>query len=923
VADVTPQAQNFQPFFPGLGSLGENHPALASLLQLALQSMTSGTGMSMMGFNEQNMFDRMEQQRLTEQHFQVVGQAARQDSEQVINSMRGMFHTFGMPFGPKQLQFAQQVASAWSSVAPIFTMISPDTADALGGRRGLDSVFAHYAEMAGRNRYDPETREIGMSAKHIEKLVNDVTEGMYGGERYLYAPLSAGKAGELFNELQAAGMTPGTSRLEDLRRHKPQRLQELMSDAGLSGRELESLTAADRQRLLHAPKVQDELRSFDSKAVISTLKHWGNAVEAMKEVFGDAGMPNAPMSMIINQLRSFTQGGFRQMDPNQIAMHVRTMRNLMRGAQIGPEGAATLMEQAKAQAMRQGIEPMFAEQAAMDSLAFAQAYKLSGRGGYFGWGQPTEEKLLEERNSLRVSAMSSRMSNRIGLLARLAEEGTFEEGSEASAMRQAVESGKTGYQYRGQTKSFLDLNENQFVKALAGSSKTLTQGEIQFELQNESANRRPIYERPELLTPVLRAQGQEFFRKIVRPSVAASIGVGLREQLAGIVKPEKADDAAKAAAEVIDQAVQSNDFRPEFVQDRAARRKFLGGKLEQFFQQRAREGDTVATAILNKFPDAEARAKYFEQRGDLAFDRADEEIRRESHGQQSIWDRIHLHSQDLVEDASNAMANAQSQAQIQDALKTVGTGGPLRRFVESIMRPGKKSIPQIAAETFGAVHGREVLDALNRPTDGEDAGFNVQSISDTFKAWQNSQDEYTQANPQDRRDKFNVMNAKAKEFQDVLQRLRKQMEHTGMARDVTTPPGVVSQAIIDAGTMREALASGTATDDNREAYKQEMRRVTENLSRDPVTAYRLGAAGIQSVKELERLQTQMDRDGLTEEITENQQRLLTDVRARSETDQGTGSADNIRQVEIGRLILKDVDLGSGVLQFSPEDPEAP
>jgi hypothetical protein len=923
VADITPQAQQFQPFFPGLGSLGENHPALMSLLQLAMQSMTRGTGMAPMGLSEQNMFDRMEQQRLTEQHFHVVGEVAKQDSAQVINAMRGMFHTFGMPFGPKQLQFAQQVASAWSSVAPIFTMVSPDTADALGGRRGLDSVFAHYAEMAGRNRYDPETREIGMSAKNTEKLIKDVTEGMYGGERYLHAPLSAGKAGELFNELQAAGMMPGTSRLEDLRRHKPQQLQALMSEAGVGGRELESLSATERQRLLHAPKVQDELRSFDSKAVIGTLRQWGNAVEAMKEIFGDAGMPNAPMSMVINQLRSFTQGGFRQMDPSQIAMHVRTMRNLMRGAQIGPEGAATLMEQAKAQAMRQGIEPMFAEQAAMDSLAFAQAYKLSGRGGYFGWGQPTEEKLLEERNSLRVSAMSSRMANRIGLLSRLSEEGTFEEGSEAGAMRQAVESGKTSYRYQGQTHNLLDLDENQFVKALSSSSKTLTQGEIQFELQNESANRRPIYERPELLTPVLRSQGQEFFRKIVRPSVAASLGVGLREQLAGTVTASQADDTAVAAAEEISQAVQSSDFRPEFVQDRKARREFLGHRLEQFFQQRAQAGDTVATSILNKFPDVANRHKYFEQRADLAFDRADEEVRRGSQGQQSIWDRIHLHNPELVEDTSRAMVNASSQAELQDALKTVGTGGPLRRFVEAMIRPGKKNIPQIAAETFGGVHGREVLDALNRPASEDDPGFSAQSIADTFKAWQDSQEEYNQANPNDRRDKFNVMTTKAQEFQNVLARLRKQLERSGMARDVTTTPGVVSQAIIDAGTMREALANGTVTDDNREAYKQEIRNVTESLSRDPVTAYRLGPVGIQSVKELERIQSQIDSSGLTEELATNQQRLLSDVKSRTDSEQGGGSADNIQKVEIGRLILKDIDLGSGVLQFSSEDPEGP
>src|SRR4051812_26282748 len=140
--NIYPSQQDYTPF----SSFGDNTSPVTTLLQLALQTMTSGRGFAMMGVNDRNLFDRMEHQRMTFRHMDMLKEAAKMDQVNAERAIQGVFQSFGVSYGDAQREGAQFYAKFAPTILPFLAQVAPEQLDAAFGRRGSSTVFGHFAE---------------------------------------------------------------------------------------------------------------------------------------------------------------------------------------------------------------------------------------------------------------------------------------------------------------------------------------------------------------------------------------------------------------------------------------------------------------------------------------------------------------------------------------------------------------------------------------------------------------------------------------------------------------------------------------------------------------------------------------------------------------------------------------------------------
>jgi hypothetical protein len=120
-----PQAKEFTPFFPNMGQFGQQNPGTASLIQMAVTAMGGGTH-AMLGTNDQNLYDRFEQNRMSQQHFAIMQKMAAQDADRISDTVRGAYMMVDRPYDQGGQDFAASMAKGWETAGPIMTMIPQD-----------------------------------------------------------------------------------------------------------------------------------------------------------------------------------------------------------------------------------------------------------------------------------------------------------------------------------------------------------------------------------------------------------------------------------------------------------------------------------------------------------------------------------------------------------------------------------------------------------------------------------------------------------------------------------------------------------------------------------------------------------------------------------------------------------------------------
>jgi hypothetical protein len=455
-----------------------SHPLAPMVLQPVINALFGHGGIMPAQFApQQGFYDQWRSKQYWQARQAAMTTASQADRETYVHMLRGMAQMSGTPWGLSQQRSANVMAGDVAFMAPFLAQAMPETFDALHGTRGSATVMASFLHKGGLTGVDPVTGRTGISGESAGVLAAEMHRRFFGVDADLagWRGLSAGRAGALYDELQNRGvmgmsvgaMSPAertqallgsmTSRQDMFRLIQAQdqdKFKRITTAAGttdidrLAGMEgVVTNTLTDLQKN-DQTKFDALVRQLDASKIGNRLKEMSGAVAAMREIFGDAGRPNAPMSELIEGLNSLTQGGLATMNPAELERSVRTTQVIARTSGMGMQALAGLTAQSANTAMRMGLDPRFGLLAAQGAAEFGAAYGQVGRGDVAGWGRADREKVTLLDDQLRLHAAASPMANQLGAAMRIFETQQANGGARGplAALAKAIQSGASEFE---------------------------------------------------------------------------------------------------------------------------------------------------------------------------------------------------------------------------------------------------------------------------------------------------------------------------------------------------------------------------------------------------------------------------------------------------------------------------------------------
>jgi hypothetical protein len=705
--------------FEGVPGFGGSNPFSMALGifggPIATQAMGS-VGMFPSGlFHDQNVFDVLEQRRFTEIYRQTLQSAAQAERANYMRTLRGMAALTGTPFGGRQREAAGQLADAAVALAPVAAELMPEFLDELGGQRGSAAVMARGIALAGRYRLDPVTGRLGTSAESGGQLARTLYRDMYEqNDPRAMAGLSAGQAGSLFDELTRRGLlgaaTPrqAVGELATARRAEWERLAQ---GAGVTlPTDTRDLTPEQIDKLKLDPAVAEKLRSFDADKVKQSLRAYASAVSAVRDLFGDAGRPNAPMSALISGLEALTQGQLSQLDPGDAARMVRETHALSRVTGVGIDTALMMQQHAAARAEQLGLNPVFGVQAMQGGLAWAGAYRALGGASSHAWGRLNADALAQLDVNLRTQAVASPLANMMAAASRVSETvGDFKPGTRAAAYVEAVRRGD--YQFADpETGKVLPVSMDQaaFTKMLteapnaAGKLTGLSAQAVVDVLGQVETNKEQLARRPAMVRGVREAMGP----LEVHPWIAAQLSDSLGRTLMGAgVSQGAAREAAARSARVIERAFK--ELSPDQWGNAGDRERMLGKILEQEALTTSAGVEMMTKGIDTSVFYREAASQFYGH-----WERA---AARSPYRNLAPQQAIALTHPAFLEQERALRIRAESEAQESELLAPLGNASLVRRAVKALQetRPGDEdALKRAISSVLGGVENADVVKGM-------------------------------------------------------------------------------------------------------------------------------------------------------------------------------------------------------------------
>lgn len=452
---------------------GFNQPGLSGMMMQMfvapqLSKMMGSIGMMPGGLGSQNILDMLDAQRFQQQQQQILGAVSGQDQAGFLRTIQGIQALTGAPMGPDQRAAAQRLASTAASLGSTFAPMAPEMVDMLAGPTGSASVMAMRMQQFNRFRTDPVTGQMGFTPESNIQMAEQLFEEMFAPENIAgMRGMRAGQVGSLFNELGRRGMLRGTNRAEALN----QSVQSILSDPTHEDfLEVSGITTVDGpggevsvspamldtnqlDRLRSIEGVQSGMREFDASNVQRSLEGYVDVITSMREIFGDAGVTNAPIQELIAGLEALSQGTVTQVDPGMLNMMVRTTQQLARQSGMSIDAMAMMQQQGAGTLQNMGVNRAFAPSITQGAVAFGMA---TGDAGVFSnpvFGLENAEFHRQMDQNLRASATASPVNRAFGALLNAEEVGFGVEGEDgfdphAAALATAIRNGQTQYTFR-------------------------------------------------------------------------------------------------------------------------------------------------------------------------------------------------------------------------------------------------------------------------------------------------------------------------------------------------------------------------------------------------------------------------------------------------------------------------------------------
>ena len=757
VTAPAPQMRTGFESLPGFNQPGMMGLLMNQFLAPQLQRMMGRHGMIPGGLSSQNILDYQEAQQFRSDQKFILQQSAAADESSYYDTLRGMQALTGQPFNAPQRAAARRLASTAAGMTPSIAPLAPELIDSMAGRTGSAAVMAMRMQQFNRFRTDPVTGLTGYSRESNAAEAEKVFETMYAPENMAnMRGMRAGQVGQMYGEMMRRGMVgadarPMRQRVIDAAGQAiggdPADAAQVRDVLGLGeGEDLpQNLDTDQLDKLRGLESVQGNLRSFNATAVKSSLEGYVKAVTTMREIFGDAGVSNAPMSQLIQGLEALSQGTMTQIDPGSLNMMVRTTQQLARQSGMTIDAAIMMQQQGATTLQNLGVERNFAPQVTQGAMAFGQAATQAGVGANPAWGMENMDFQRQLDQNLRSAAVASPAFNALSALVRGQEQfGTLQDPDDPASRRF-----NAGPQRAGEAAADFKVRQveadrsNAMVAAIKGGQTTYTYEDADGNIQ--TAN---LYEDQFRVQSMLIQQGRnQGLSEQAATSRAQNIMLqraenretGFRHEVGGVVRRLQPEDVRRQllqpAAEGILQGVEGADSE-------AAGAAFADAALSmdrRTATNQERRIETFVEAIRGHVPkqageserdyEARLRGTALQMEGQV-----NERIHDPNSQYSSYLDIQNLlvqQSVPILEDTAITRRRAALDAGTREAMSGLTGHGVLANLVTAVQEAGDDPAEATMAKVLGKTFG------------GVDAGKIAADLDDSMTAYQESRDKIT------------------------------------------------------------------------------------------------------------------------------------------------------------------------------------
>jgi hypothetical protein len=201
-------------------------------------------------------------------------------------------------------------------------------------------------------------------------------------------------------------------------------------------------------------------RNVDSQRVGKVAKDYMGALDAVREIFGDNGAGDAPMSALIEALDEFSAGSIDRMDPNKVEGTMRQMRLVARDAGVNLESMAMIGANGTALGQMHGTPAHMQMAANMQTMQNLAAMRNEGMFSRKLYGDLTEGEAIQETQSRIYRGQKSEAGKSMAALNRMYQQNQeMYAGTEMEAAMRAYNDPSSGgtYEFEGQRRNLAEI----------------------------------------------------------------------------------------------------------------------------------------------------------------------------------------------------------------------------------------------------------------------------------------------------------------------------------------------------------------------------------------------------------------------------------------------------------------------------------
>jgi hypothetical protein len=790
---------------PGLGMFNQ-------YIQPMIHGMLGNMGMVPGQFmGTQNLYDQYAQQRRIQNLQTTLGRGAQIDRPAMTDFISGVGRSMGMDMGLNERGTVAAMSGHLASMLPWAAQMDPDLLDRVFGSKGSATVLGRGIQQGGRFAIDPGSGMRELAPETATAFLNAIKGAVdTPGSEFRQHGMSMGQAGLAYEQLTRRGLL-GVRSIGTRTREEQENLLDMdTADGG-------------------AEAFRGKLREFDAEAVKDKLGGLAGTVSAMREIFGDLGNPNAPMSQIIDGLNALTQGGLASMPHSQLERMVRMTKAVADNTGMGIDALQALTSGAANMGDQLGLHRGLAVVAGQRGAIGGRAVADMGWAGVFGAVDSSEAAGMTTKAI--TQGMASQAGNSAAALFRMEEQiagGNFQPGTRAARLAAAVRSGATTFEGKPIVDTISNAGAMRKIMQDSGMNETESNMYMDF-MADPAGNQAYMAANPEVVDSIATMQSQEVGGRVMGMATGLALSRVLNTgPLKGL------SDAKKRRVSGI-----SNQLASEIWESASADDRRTPEAWEDFVESKARpllKAQGLTDAQIDQMMPSLAAGMEAEGNRQAA-----------AQGYDNLTTALQVQGGQTLEQRRRVRAEARQDAAIRGALDPLSSRGPLSKFMDAMQEVGADgTLPTIGglmADMLGGIDSEE----LRRPL--EEAFIEIRKARTTL------------GNP----DATDSEKAKAlKDLQKYSRIAGETLDNAGDAYLSTTMTAGTTKGAKDkyAALARTTTATPEATQKIERQYNsaaKATRSLTNQLLGDENAMKQLGKGGMDLVEGLEADQAELDR----------------------------------------------------------------